>query len=377
MQGVQDTVTGREGRDPNALDFFLRGWRGVDAMRDRNAEQELQPLRRRVLERQLQPRTIMTPEQSTAMGFRPGTVVQDGPDGPDVLQNPAGSASDGWVEQIYTPETLEPLAYAVAMGAPVATITGGRNSRVSGMVNQRAAQIRQDMQLDPRTFALVQSSYAGNRRSMTELISRRNLIAQAEQGALDGFRRAMVLHRRIPISDIPMINRAWIEGQRNITGSPEAVEFYATLREASEEYAKVLSGATGAAGVTEGASERARDLFSEGFTYEQMEAAVNSARNLMAYRMNGFDHVISGVGDAMVGGQALSPEEEIEDFNSNPEGTSEASPEYGGPDMREGPPLRWNPSTMRPEQVGEEDDELTLEDLIAERERRRRLSGRQ
>lgn len=41
IRGVGDSLTGRPDREPNVLDFILRGWQGVDAMRDNQMQRDM------------------------------------------------------------------------------------------------------------------------------------------------------------------------------------------------------------------------------------------------------------------------------------------------------------------------------------------------
>lgn len=402
MQVIGHTLQELGGQQGALDDFLVR--RSVLRRQERENEEHEQ--QRNALEKAI---ASMTPEEQSLARMNPQAFVQNflrnsqwqggpgfthtwraRPDGSVEtggelpVRSTANSGGDSWIGEVYTPETIDPLAYAVAMGAPVSAVTGGRNSHVSGLVNRRAAEIRNELHMDPRLFGVVQAAYRGNTRALNDLQRLRAIMVSAEQGALDGFQRARVLLRRLPQTEIPALNQAIRSGMRHFTGSPDAVAFFNVMTESADEMAKVLSGATGAGGITEGAREQALELFYEGFTDEQFDHAVIEARNMMHARVRGWETMIQSTSDAMVAGQPYADPDEEDYFDG---GEPESPP--GMIDMPGEEDRADSSQTRGPYRDGyrggdfeeeEGDEEPTLAEQLAEaryeRERRRRMSGR-
>lgn len=91
IRGVGDSLTGRPDREPNVLDFILRGWQGVDAMRDNQMQRDMFGMRVRQskieegqadeqrrnvesaigsLDPEMQPWARLAPEQAAQAQFR-------------------------------------------------------------------------------------------------------------------------------------------------------------------------------------------------------------------------------------------------------------------------------------------------------------------
>lgn len=85
-------------------------------------------------------------------------------------------------------------------------------------------------------------------------------------------------------TNVPLFNHLIIRGKYH-SGDPEVVQFNAALRSFKNEYAKIMSGATGAAGSTDTARLEASELINEGMTYGQLLADISAMKKEMEIRV--------------------------------------------------------------------------------------------
>lgn len=100
---------------------------------------------------------------------------------------------------------------------------------------------------------------------------------------------------KIPQSGIPILQN-WINtGAVKLTGDADVNNFMGVLTTALTEYAKVVSGATTGAGVTEGANAAAQKLLSSGMTPEAIQSFAETAKREMANRTSSYDQALKGL----------------------------------------------------------------------------------
>jgi hypothetical protein len=88
-------------------------------------------------------------------------------------------------------------------------------------------------------------------------------------------------------TNLPFVQGAVNEFNRQ-TGDENIVAADNAIIEARNEYAKVLSGATGAAGITEGGRDESAELFKPSMSIPQFEAAIATAKRIGRERMTAF-----------------------------------------------------------------------------------------
>lgn len=186
----------------------------------------------------------------------------------------------------------------------------------------RAAQLAQEDGLTPEQAAFNGANYQANSGGLRSLARQRTLVQSFERTALSNLELAQRLSREVPRSQYPLVNQALMTGQRQ-AGDTAVARYVNALIGARTEYAKVLSGATGAAGLTDSARAEAEEMFSTYATPEQIDGLIDVARQEMHNRIQAFDDQEAYLREQMTGG--------------------------GGEREQEAPRLRWNPRTQRPE----------------------------
>ena len=93
-----------------------------------------------------------------------------------------------------------------------------------------------------------------------------------------------LLAKGAPSTDVGPVLNNYLQSGSISSGNPDTVAYVTALGTLAEEYAKVISGSTGAAGSTVNAQEFARSLFQQGYNKEQITAAIDAAQANMAAR---------------------------------------------------------------------------------------------
>lgn len=196
----------------------------------------------------------------------------------------------------------------------------------------RAAELAQADGVSPEQAAFNGANYQANAGGLRSLQRQRTLVQSFERTALSNLQLVQRLSRQVDRSQYPLINRLVMTGQRQ-TGDTAVAQYVNALIGARTEYAKVLSGATGAAGLTDSARQEAEEMFSTYASPDQIDALVDVARQEMHNRLQAFDDQEAYLRGQMTGVGG----------GSDANGGGEASPR-----------LRWNPRTMRTERAPEQ-----------------------
>jgi hypothetical protein len=141
--------------------------------------------------------------------------------------------------------------------------------------------IRKSMNLSPQEFAESIGTQHAQTHALNALTQRASTIDAAEITAMKNMSVAFDLAKKMNLSDIPLLNKAVLEGDVQ-TGSANAVAYKTALWTAAREYAKVSSGSTGAAGLTDSQIKEAAQIFNAASSPDQ----IASVMNLMQVDMN-------------------------------------------------------------------------------------------
>jgi len=106
-------------------------------------------------------------------------------------------------------------------------------------------------------------------KSLANITKQTDMIQSFENTALKNLDMLVDQSKKVKRSDFPLINRAIITGKLG-TGDPEAAKFLAIVKPFVDEYAKILSGQTGAAGASDTARREASEIISPYFSPDQI-----------------------------------------------------------------------------------------------------------
>lgn len=183
----------------------------------------------------------------------------------------------------------EGLDYAAEQYLLSGTMPAGLSrSGGAAKVISRAAELAAERGLTADAARLNQQARQAGQVAYSALLKQRTLVGAFERTALANLELAADLSEGVDRTGVPVVNRWVLAGKRSIGGDPEVAAFHTALTSALNEYAKVLSGATGAAGITDSAREEAESLLSTANTPAQVRRIMQIMRTEMGNRMRGF-----------------------------------------------------------------------------------------
>lgn len=163
-----------------------------------------------------------------------------------------------------------------------------RNSRLMPLILERAQQIVSGQGRTAADMAVGQVDYQSLRQSWIQMQRQRTMIEAFETTALENLTIAEELSARVSRGGTPVFNRWILAGRRSVQGDADVAAFDVAVNTFVNEYAKIMSGSTGAAGATEGAREEAAQLLNSAQTPQQFRAIVAVMRRDMHNRTIGF-----------------------------------------------------------------------------------------
>lgn len=221
---------------------------------------------------------------------------------PDGTPNPASGT-------LLSPQAIEQAAGRYGLDG---TLPSNLGRGVQGVMNTRAI-------LDAAAAAATAKGDTGAASRANQLANKASAAALSQvsrqEGTLGAFEKNALLNADLAVqasdkvdrTGIPVINR-WIQaGRTEITGDEDARVFNASNTTFVSEYAKVMSGGSGAAGTTEGFVNRANSLLSTADTPQAYKAIVDRLKLEMSNRMRGFTQEKAELLGGMQGGNTAAP----------------------------------------------------------------------
>lgn len=243
-------------------------------------------------------------------------IMQKIPMAPGVAENTGGGltgdALDVAAYQYLQTRTLPPLGM------------GKAGVIVRESIIKRAAELGKSMGMNPQQMAVGQNVGKSTTSAYTQASKLYNLTTGFEATAKGsaGIIQNLIHEGATAKSGVPVLN-AWINsGRRNVTGDPMISKLDSAITTFVNEYAKVMSGATGAAGISDAARNEAKKLINDAQTPEQMQATLQQMQQEMSIRSDALKAVLGNM-QSQIGGQGF-------DAKPRTAPTKKAQPSQGG-----------------------------------------------
>ena len=239
-----------------------------------------------------------------------GTVIRyNEEDGKyDIIEDPnANSLGVGATGAGFTDGALDSLAARYRITGKLPALGNGKN--VAGMKMAIINKAYEQAAAEGDTagmMALKQNLYAGSQQAYNKILTQKTLVGSFERTAQKNLDLALNLSANLQRTNAPLLNRAFINFHKNLSDR-QTSSFVNALIAARTEYAKVLSGATGATGITDQGRKEAEELFSTATSHEALVNAIGTAKQEMANRMQSFDDEASGLLPYMGGAPGGAP----------------------------------------------------------------------
>lgn len=220
-------------------------------------------------------------------GQKAPTGWEPDPNNPGQLRPIPGGPAD--TAASWTPAAVDQAAerYRLTGNLPPVGM-GGTGQIIRGKIISRAADLATQAGDTADAAAYRQVANKANETALGALTKQQQMVGSYEQTALANMGLAESALGKVDLSGSPLLNKAIIAWKQGVVGDPDTAAYVNALTTAQNEYAKVLSGATGSTGITDAARREANDLFSKISSPAQIHQVFQIARQEMANRMNSF-----------------------------------------------------------------------------------------
>jgi hypothetical protein len=234
-------------------------------------------------------------------GVRPPSGYMADPNNPGhVIPVPGGPADVG---ASWTPQAIDQAAQRYRLSGSLPPVGFGSAGQViRGQIISRAADQATQMGDSSSAAAYRQIANKANETALAAVTKQQQMVGSYEQTALANMGLAESALGKVDLSGSPLINKAIIAWKQGVAGDPSTAAYVNALTTAQNEYAKVLSGATGSTGITDAARREANDLFSKISSPAQIHQVFQIARQEMANRMSAFQTQQAQLHQMIVGG---------------------------------------------------------------------------
>lgn len=141
-----------------------------------------------------------------------------------------------------------------------------------------------------------------NTNAMSAMQRQAGLVGAYETTASANLDLAMSYLGKLDSSGSPLVDRGLRQWSAGVTGDPDTQSFILALNTARSEYERVVSGASGAQGITDQARKEGEKMFPTGITPQQLPGVIHAAKLDMANRVAGFQNQLKHTKDLIASG---------------------------------------------------------------------------
>jgi len=167
-------------------------------------------------------------------------------------------------------------------------------------IMNRAAEIAKVQGMSPDQVVAKRATMRADQSSLANLTKTTDAVTAFENTAAKHFDNALELAKKggVPTNAGPWINN-WVQTGSIQVGNAKTPPYLVSLLTGADEYAKVLDGATGAAGSSVNSRAAAAKLFASGYNYNQIKAAVDAAKGAMDAKKAEYGAQIKRINDRL------------------------------------------------------------------------------
>lgn len=150
----------------------------------------------------------------------------------------------------------------------------GRDVATRTKIMNRAAEIAHAAGVDPGAIPGNRSDFHAASSSLQKLQQQQTVMNTSRQTMEQNANVALNIAGKVNTTGLPFLNGLEMKAKVAM-GDPEATAYQTAINTVATEYAKLMSGATGAGGSTEGAMQHARSILNGAHTPQQLAANIN------------------------------------------------------------------------------------------------------
>jgi len=176
-----------------------------------------------------------------------------------------------------------------------------RNDANVGAIYKRAAEISKAKGNTAAETIFNSKSIKADSTSLAGLTKQTDSIRAFEGTALKNLDMLVSQSAKVPRTAFPLLNKAILEGKL-ATGDPEVAKLNAIVKPFVDEYAKILSGSTGAAGATDTARKEAAGIIAGYMSPDQIKQLAPFIRQELKNRTDSLDEQQAAIRERMKSG---------------------------------------------------------------------------
>lgn len=221
--------------------------------------------------RQMHPRAVSV---SGGMGRAP-MGYRWNKDGSALEPIPGGPADSSGTGQGLTSDAIQNAAWSYIGTGKLPPIGRGKEgvAQRTAIMNE-TAKIAKDAGISPAELQTVPGRNRALQSSLTAVQKRADAMNAAEEGFLNNTKTALDISEGLDRFNSPVINR-WYLGGKDAMGDPQVHALDAAIRAMATDYARIMSGATGAGGTPISTTEDAIKLIRKDLSDKSLRAVVD------------------------------------------------------------------------------------------------------
>ena len=203
-------------------------------------------------------------------------------------------------------EAVDQIAQKYVMTGKMPGLGMGKSATAArSRVLNRVAQLA----VSPADMATKEAMYRASTNELSQLQGQRGKIMAFVNTTEKNLAVVESMSQQVHRTGVPMLN-AWINaGKRAITGDPDLAAYDGAIRTAINEYAKVISSATGGGVTSDTARKEVEEMLNSAMTADQVASVLSLLRTEMGNRATGYDDQIKVITDTIRGleGSGIKP----------------------------------------------------------------------
>jgi hypothetical protein len=199
------------------------------------------------------------------------------------------------------------LEFAAAKHRITGTLPA-RDSKQNAAIINAAAKQAKDLGQSPVVAIQKQAAYKGDAAALAQMQKMSASAEAFENKALAQTSIIRELSKKVPRTSMPLINSALQAGRTEITGDANATMLANAIETFSEEYAKIMNGATGSsAAASDSSRAAAKRLINTAMSAGTMDKVLDLMQREMDLTMTGYDVTKQHISERMLGAGAAPP----------------------------------------------------------------------
>ena len=167
-------------------------------------------------------------------------------------------------------------------------LSGGAAGLLRTKIFNRAGEIAASNGDDAASITAKRAAITAGRSALTALDRQKNLTLAFEKTANKSMDLALQRSNEVDRSGSTLLNRWTLYKEGQLKSSPEILRFNNDVETAANEYAKVITGQTGGAAVSDAARAQTGKMLSAAYSQDAFAAIVADMRKDMKFREQGF-----------------------------------------------------------------------------------------